>query len=60
MESINYGMLKGAIKFAIENNPENDGDYRGEDGLLMCGKCHTKKETTFNPIREKKDITCCI
>ena len=45
MQSINYGMLNGAIRFAIENNPENEGDYRGEDGLLMCGKCHTKKET---------------
>lgn len=23
---------------------ENEGDYRNEDGLLMCGKCHTQKE----------------
>lgn len=23
---------------------EHDGDYRNEDGLLMCGKCHTRKE----------------
>ena len=20
------------------------GDYRGEDGLLYCGRCHTRKE----------------
>lgn len=23
---------------------ECEGDYRNEDGLLMCGKCHTQKE----------------
>ena len=22
----------------------DDGDYYGEDGLLVCGKCHTKKQ----------------
>lgn len=24
--------------------PENPEDYRGDDGLLYCGKCHTPKE----------------
>ena len=23
---------------------ERAGDYRGEDGLLYCGRCHTRKE----------------
>lgn len=23
---------------------EHEGDYRNEDGLLMCGECHTQKE----------------
>lgn len=23
---------------------EHEGDYRNDDGLLMCGKCHTQKE----------------
>lgn len=23
---------------------EHEGDYRNEDGLLMCGKCHSEKE----------------
>lgn len=23
---------------------EHEGDYRNEDGLLMCGNCHTQKE----------------
>lgn len=26
---------------------ETEGDYRNEDGLLMCGKCHTQKECTL-------------
>lgn len=26
---------------------EAEGDYRNEDGLLMCGKCHTQKECTL-------------
>lgn len=28
-----------------EVNPQAEGDYIGEDGLLYCGKCHTKKQT---------------
>lgn len=26
---------------------EHEGDYRNEDGLLICGKCHTPKECTL-------------
>jgi len=29
--------------FTRENR--NEGDYMGENGLLMCGKCHTPKQT---------------
>nr|UVX89553.1 MAG: DnaA protein [Bacteriophage sp.] len=29
---------------AARQYSEHEGDYRNEDGLLMCGKCHTKKE----------------
>lgn len=32
---------------------ENENDYRNEDGLLMCGKCHTQKECALT----KKDGT---
>lgn len=32
---------------------EHEGDYRNEDGLLMCGKCHTQKECVLT----KKDGT---
>lgn len=29
---------------ATRQYSENEGDYRNEDGLLMCGECHTQKE----------------
>lgn len=29
---------------AARQYSETEGDYRNEDGLLMCGKCHTQKE----------------
>lgn len=29
---------------AARQYAEREGDYRNEDGLLMCGKCHTQKE----------------
>lgn len=32
---------------AARQYTENEGDYRNEDGLLMCGKCHTQKECTL-------------
>lgn len=30
---------------SMRNIRRNDGDYIGEDGLLYCGKCHTRKQT---------------
>lgn len=29
---------------AARQYSEREGDYRNEDGLLMCGTCHTRKE----------------
>ena len=34
--------LAGRAAVAI---PVESGDYLGDDGLLYCGKCHTKKQT---------------
>lgn len=34
-----------SVEQAVERNVEYDsGDYKGEDGLLYCGKCHTPKQ----------------
>lgn len=38
-------MKKALEKLIEEGMPVNDGDYIGEDGLLYCGKCHTRKQT---------------
>ena len=40
-------------KFAdvgLKNNPPQEGDYLNDDGLLMCGKCHTPKRKRIKPI----------
>lgn len=38
---------------AARQYSETEGDYRNEDGLLMCGKCNTQKECVLT----KKDGT---
>lgn len=35
---------------AARQYSETEGDYRNEDGLLMCGKCHTQKECVLTKI----------
>lgn len=40
-----FGDILGNIaRTARENNPQIEGDYIGDDGLLYCGKCRTSKE----------------
>ena len=45
-------LINGMISMiGVDAARKNDGDYIGEDGLLYCGKCHTKKQTRrFIPI----------
>lgn len=35
-----------------------DGDYKGEDGLYYCGKCHTKKQTVVDLFGEQRKVMC--
>ena len=38
---------------------EHEGDYRNEDGLLMCGKCHSEKECVLTkPDGTTKTVHC--
>lgn len=38
---------------------EHEGDYRDEDGLLMCGKCHSEKECVLTkPDGTTKTVHC--
>lgn len=38
------GMMKALEELSKKGIRINDGDYIGEDGLLYCGKCHTRKQ----------------
>lgn len=51
-------ILKDIVDRAAEANPRKDGDYIGENGLLMCGKCHTPKECIVPFGGEKKKFPC--
>lgn len=58
--------VQNAVESLIERSktaiPTNDCDYIGEDGLLYCGKCHTKKQTEvmlFDTIRRPMCLCKC-
>ena len=38
-------IIEGIAKASENTIPVNDGDYIYSEGLLCCGKCHTRKET---------------
>lgn len=38
--------------------PKNEDDYIGENGLLYCGKCHTKKQTEIEVFGTKRRPYC--
>lgn len=43
---------------ASESIKEEHGDYRGEDGLLYCGKCRTKKQTRIIMLGVERTPLC--
>lgn len=58
--------VQNAVESLIERSktaiPTNDCDYIGADGLLYCGKCHTKKQTEvmlFGTIRRPMCLCKC-
>lgn len=58
--------VQNAVESLIEKSktaiPTNDCDYIGENGLLYCGKCHTKKQTEvmlFGTIRRPMCLCKC-
>ena len=50
--------LADVVNHAMQENGQNEGDYINENGLLICGKCHTPKET-FIPAFNKNMPTPC-
>ena len=52
--------LAGIIQAAEEENAPVPGDYRGEDGLLYCGRCHTPKQWRGRlPGLGETTVACC-
>lgn len=55
-------ILENMTREASRDNHYEEGDYLNEDGLLMCGKCHTAKQCRFVATwdgKEKKPYTPC-
>lgn len=55
-------IIENMVREASRNSHYEKGDYLNEDGLLMCGKCHTPKQCRFTASwdgKEKKPYTPC-
>lgn len=55
-------LIETMVRKASQDSHYEEGDYPNEDGLLMCGKCHTPKQCRFIATwdgREKKPYTLC-
>jgi DNA replication protein DnaC len=51
-------IVNNIAKEAEKNTAVNDGDYTGEDGLLVCGKCHTPKQVRVEFLGQEKTPFC--
>lgn len=52
------GFMDGIEKKAALSIRAEQGDYVGEDGLLYCGKCNTRKQTRINVLGIEKTPFC--
>lgn len=50
-------LIENMTREASRNSHYEEGDYIGEDGLLMCGKCHTPKQCRFVATWDGKEKT---
>lgn len=56
MNLSNY--FDGLERVAADNIKAEQGDYYGEDGLLICGKCHTPKQTRVYILGKERTPMC--
>lgn len=55
-------LIEDMTRKTSQDSHREEGDYLNEDGLLMCGKCHTPKQCRFIATwdgKEKKPYTPC-
>lgn len=51
-------ILNGVISNAEKANSQMSEDYKGTDGLLYCGKCHTPKQYRITFRGEEMNVPC--
>lgn len=51
-------LIKDIDQAVRKANPQNDGDYIGDDGLLHCGVCRTQKETIITTMGQTLKVGC--
>lgn len=51
-------VIDGIEKAAADHIKAEQGDYYGEDGLLYCGKCNTKKQTRITILGQERTPMC--
>lgn len=51
-------MVNALEYLSSKSNNVEEGDYIGEDGLLYCGKCHTRKQSRINILGEERTPFC--
>jgi len=49
-------MIDETIEHIKQQNLPKDGDYIGDDGLLYCGKCHTRKQRKITICKIEKVV----
>ena len=42
------GLLQGAVRQAQAANQPENGDYYDDEGFLVCGNCHTRRQVEVN------------
>lgn len=50
-------LIETMARKASQDSHYEEGDYRNEDGLLICGKCHTPKQCRFTATWDGKGKT---
>lgn len=56
--SFGIEVFNSIARAAAIASPELPGDYRGEDGLLYCGKCHTQKQCRVTLFGQEDIVSC--
>ena len=51
-------IISNAAVAASKANPPVEGDYKGANGLLYCGKCHTPKQCKYIALGQTHIVSC--